>query len=406
MTQPVTLTVGPRSADLCGSDHRALQAAVDYVAGFGGGLVRVLPGTYLMRDSLHLRSGVRVEGSGEDTILLKDASRTSPLYLDGDYGEEQITLVDATGFEPGISVTVTDDRSGGFHVTVARVTGREGNTLLIDRPLQADYLVSAGAVAHTTFPVISGYHIRGASVAHLTVDGNREANVPLTGCRGAGIFLYRAHGTVIEGCAVRRYNGDGISFQQSNDVIVRDCECAHNAELGLHPGSGSQRPVISGCRSHHNGRIGLFLCWRVRHGRFTGNVLEANGQYGISIGHKDTDNLFEDCTVVGNGRHGIYFRPESEPMAGHRNTFVRCTILGNGPEDAGGGAGVRVEGFTRGIVLRDCVIGDDGSGRQHYGVSVGPDAEPVALESVTFRGNLVAEIHHEGSQRTSRANSA
>jgi parallel beta-helix repeat protein len=394
MAQPVTIAVGPKGADICGSDNRALQAAVDYVGSFGGGLVRILPGTYLMRDSLHLRTGVRVEGSGPDTLLLKDASRTSPLYLDGDYGEEQVTLVDATGFEPGMGIAITDNRSGGFHVTVARIIARDGNTLIIDTPHGADYLASAGAVAHTVFPVISGYHIQGASIAHLAIDGNRDANAPLTGCRGAGIFLYRAHGTLIEDCIVRRYNGDGISFQQSNDVTVRDCECAENAQLGLHPGSGSQRPVISGCHSHHNGRIGLFLCWRVRHGRFSDNVLEANGEYGISIGHKDTDNLFEHCTVVGNGRHGIYFRPESEPMAGHRNTFVRCTILDNGSDPTG--AGVRVEGFTRDIVLRECTIGGDG-GRQHYGVSIGPDAGPVTLDSVTFRGNLSGDLHDERS---------
>ena len=48
---------------------------------------------------------------------------------------------------------------------------------------------------------------------------------------------------VIRNCFVRDYNGDGISFQQSNDVEVDGCVVDRCAGFGLHPGSGSQRPV-------------------------------------------------------------------------------------------------------------------------------------------------------------------
>lgn len=393
MTQPVSVTVGVRDADLCGSDNRVLQAAVDYVGGLGGGEVRVGPGAYLMHDSLHLRSGVHLRGSGPDTLLVKAASRTSRLHLDGDYGEEQVTLVDAAGFEPGMGVTVTDDRSGGFHTTVARIRARRGHTLLLDWPLQADYLAARGAVAHTVFPVISGYYLKGVRLSDLSIDGNRQENAPLTGCRGAGIFLYRCHGARMERCVVRSFNGDGISFQQSNDVTISHCESAMNAALGLHPGSGSQRPLITDCHSHHNDRIGLYLCWRVRYGRFRRNRLEDNGEYGISIGHKDTDNLFEDCTASGNARYGIYLRPESEPMAGHRNTFVRCSVLDNGSGDVS--AGVRVEGETRDTTLLACTVADTGSGRQRIGVSIAAGAGPVHLDGVEFSGHVGADVVDE-----------
>jgi len=56
----VRITVGIRDADILGHDNRALQAAVDYVANLGGGVVEIGPGEYLMRDSLHLRSRVTV----------------------------------------------------------------------------------------------------------------------------------------------------------------------------------------------------------------------------------------------------------------------------------------------------------------------------------------------------------
>src|SRR5215204_2608419 len=66
--QRIKLTVGPEKADMVGSDHRLIQAAVDYVAGLGGGTVHILPGTYRFRNAVQLRSGVRIAGSGVDTV--------------------------------------------------------------------------------------------------------------------------------------------------------------------------------------------------------------------------------------------------------------------------------------------------------------------------------------------------
>src|ERR1051325_2017354 len=101
MTGRPAITVGLHNADLVGADDRALQAAVDYVAGLGGGTVEIGPGEFLMRDSLHLRSFVTVRGSPGKTILRKAKSASSPLALDGDFGEEQITVTNPDGFKVG-----------------------------------------------------------------------------------------------------------------------------------------------------------------------------------------------------------------------------------------------------------------------------------------------------------------
>ncbi|GAG47347.1 unnamed protein product, partial [marine sediment metagenome] len=214
------ITVGKESADLIGNDNRVLQAAVDYIAGLGGGIVEIGEGEYIMHDSLHLRSNVTVRGKKGKTILRKADGVTSALALDGDFGEQQVTVEEPTGFAVGYGVAIWDDRSGGFHTTVARITGRNGNTFSIDNPLMADCMVRNKARAATVFPVVSAYNVEGARIENLVIDGNKKSNVHLNGCRGAGIFLYRAFKTVIKGCLVRNYNGDGISFQQSNDVTV------------------------------------------------------------------------------------------------------------------------------------------------------------------------------------------
>jgi hypothetical protein len=362
MSERPTITVGRAGADVMGADNRALQAAVDYVAGLGGGVVEIGEGEYLMRDSLHLRSNVTVRGRKGKTILRKADAVVSPLALDGDFGEQQLTVESPSGFTVGHGVAVWDDNSGGFHTTVARITGRRDRTFSIDAPLMADCMVANHAKAATVFPVVSGSNIQGARVENLTIEGSKETNPLLNGCRGAGIYLYRGFGTVIRGCVVRNYHGDGISFQQSNDVTVVDCTSEDNTDLGFHPGSGSQRPVLRDNLARRNGTDGLFLCWRVRHGVFENNRLEANGRFGISIGHKDSDNLLRGNHVARNGSNGVFFRDEAPGMSPHRNRLKDNVIEDNGRES--GTAGIRVRGEPSGLVFEDNVIRDTRVGAQ------------------------------------------
>ena len=360
MTVRARVTVGARDADITGADHRALQAAVDYVASLGGGTVEIGAGEFLMRDSLHLRPHVTVRGQGARTVLRKAKVVSSPLEIDGDYGEEQITLKNPDGFSIGDGVAIWDKNSGGFHTTVARITGRNGSTFAINLPLNADCMAGNGAQAATVFPVISGYHLDGVRVEGLTIDGDKDENVHLNGCRGGGIFLYRCPGAVITNCTVRRFNGDGISFQQCNDVQVLDCLTEDNASLGFHPGSGSQRPLVRDCTARGNGEDGLFLCWRVKHGVFENNTLQGNGRFGISIGHKDTDNLIRGNKVLGNHEDGIFFRNETVGMAGHRNRVENNLIENNGVKRAA--AGIRVRGETRDLIIKGNTIRDTRTG--------------------------------------------
>jgi hypothetical protein len=375
------VTVGLHDSDMTGADNRVLQAAVDYVASLGGGVVEIAPGEYLMRDSLHLRSQVTVRGTPEKTVLRKARSLISALKIDGDYGEEQFTVQNPDGFAVGDGVAIWDKKSGGFHTTVARITGRSGNTFAISLPLNADCMLENGAQAATVFPVVSASHVEGVRLENLTVEGNKGENVNLNGCRGGGIFLYRCPGAVIDHCTVRNYNGDGISFQQCNDVTVTSCVSEGNAGLGLHPGSGSQRPVVRQCVARNNGEDGLFLCWRVKHGLFEENILENNGRFGISIGHKDTDNLLRKNQIRGNHENGIVFRNETEGMAGHRNRVEDNVIENNGL--AKEAAGIRIRGETHDLVFKNNVIRDTrpgSEGKQTIGIQLEENVGHVTLE--------------------------
>lgn len=386
------ITVGRDNAQLIGSDNRALQAAVDYIAALGGGTVAIGPGEYLMYDSLHLRANVTVKGTKDKTILRKADGAVSALTLDGDFGEQQITVEDPNGFAVGCGVAIWDKNSGGFHTTVARITGRNGNTFSIDKPLMADCMVHNEAKAGTIFPVVSGYNIERARIEDVIIDGNKEFNVHLNGCRGAGIFLYRAFGTFIQGCEVRNYNGDGISFQQSNDVTVLGCVSEGNTYIGLHPGSGSQRPSVRNCIARNNGTDGLFLCWRVRHGLFKDNIIEGNGRYGISIGHKDSDNLIYGNQIRLNHRDGIFFRKETLAMAAHRNRLEENFIENNGQEDEA--AGILVQGEIHDLVLKNNVIRDTRQGdaqKQTVGIRIKEQVGRIILSGNRIQAERIID---------------
>jgi len=164
-------------------------------------------------------------------------------------------------------------------------------------------------------------------------------------------------------------------------VIVTDCVSESNAGLGLHPGSGSQRPTVRGCIARNNEQDGLYLCWRVKYGLFEDNLLEGNGRFGISIGHKDTDNLLRKNKVSGNHEAGIHFREESEGMAGNRNRIEENIIENNGTTKPA--PAIQVRGETHDLIFRNNVIRDTrptAEQRQTIGIQLGEKVGAVTLD--------------------------
>jgi hypothetical protein len=96
-----TLTVGNDKGDLCGKDQRVIQAAVDTVGRMGGGTVKLLPGLFRLRNSVFLCSNIRLVGSGPETVLMKEPSVASKMAVDSDWYDQEVSLVEAKGFQVG-----------------------------------------------------------------------------------------------------------------------------------------------------------------------------------------------------------------------------------------------------------------------------------------------------------------
>jgi hypothetical protein len=376
------------NADVVGSDDVALQKAADMLK--PGDTLEIGPGTYEMKNSLFVPSRVTVRGIPGQTILKKSPGVESLLLEDGDYGEHLLRVAEPQKFRPGMGLEVMDDASNsGWDVSITAIRAIEGNILRVSPMTLKDYdLAGKHARVRNTFPILCAIQTEGVVFENLIVDGNRSENEYLDGCRGGAIYLHISRDAVIRNCVARNYNGDGISFQITENIQVLDCESFGHSGYGVHPGTGSDRPLVKNCRLHDNGQVGLFLCWRVRHGQFVNNVIQNNGQYGISIGHKDTDNLFAQNTVAGNGFCGVLFRKETFSNSGHRNTFKENRILDNGNSTKG--YGFYIEPAAGQIVVTNNTIAETRKAdarTQRYGVYKNPGAGSVTLEGNTLTGH-------------------
>jgi len=380
----LTITVGPQDADIIGTDHRALQAAVDHVARLGGGTVHILAGTYRLRNAVHLQSKVNLRGAGAGTVLVKEPSVTTTLAADSDWYDQEITLTKVDGFRlgDGICLRAKNPATGAAVVLKRTLVARTGPRFKLDRPLRENLWLMHHATAATLFPILSGDGVEDIRIEALTLDGNREHNDELDGNYAGCVFLQDCNRVTVHGVTARNYHGDGISWQVCHDVVVENCVSENHSGLGLHPGSGSQRPVIRNNTLRGNG-IGIFFCWGVKHGVAENNRLLDN-RVGISIGHRDTDNLITGNLIQGSEQTGLLFRPEPGPaFAGHRNRIQGNSFVDNSPE---GAPVIDIQGPTQSITISDNEFSDSRGGTPRVPVKQGPETSDIVVEGSRVSG--------------------
>jgi parallel beta-helix repeat protein len=395
----MTVTIGAAGADVIGTDNLAIQKAVDRVVAAGGGTVLIKAGTYTLSNSVRLASHVTLRGEGPDkTILKKAAGVQSKLALDADYGEYKATVEDASGFRPGMGVTVVDKaQRSGWTPSVRTITRIDGNTLYFNNFLQMDYHVALDGEVFNTFPLIAGFEVKDVKVEDLTADGSREGSGILDGCQTGAVYFFHSQHMTVRNVVARNYPGDGISLQFVEDPVVEHCDSYNNAYLGIHLGTGAARGIVENNQAHENGQDGLYLCWRVQHARYADNRSWNNGRDGISIGHKDSDNLFVNNTSTGNGRAGIFFREQSRSNSPDRCTFEHNTIADNG-RNGEKPANIHINGMVQNLKFVDNTIGSGeakGKPPQLVGFYVAPETDFITLSNNTFTGHLKQAVVNE-----------
>lgn len=380
----LTITVGPKDADIVGTSHKALQAAVNYVAGLGGGTVKVLPGEYKLRGSVWLKSNVRILGSGLDSVLVKNPSHATKLAIDSDWYDQEITLTDAAGFEVGDSVCLRtkDPHNGGADVLKRTLIAKSGNRFKLDKALRENYWLMGNSTCASLFPILTGEEIENVVIENICLDGNKANNDLLDGNYAGCVFLQDCRDIALRGVTARNYNGDGLSWQICHDVTVENCHSHDNTGLGMHPGSGSQRPIMRNNKIERN-NIGIFFCWGVKYGVAENNELDGNVT-SISLGHRDTDNLVRKNTVKNSGQVAVLFRPERGPtFCAHRNRIEENTLINSGPQDA---AAIDVQGGTESVTIQKNDIQETRGAEKRIGIRLGPETKDITLAENKITG--------------------
>ena len=350
----MVLTIGQTQGDLRGRDDKVIHAGIEYLNRVGGGALHILPGVYNLRNAIYLRPNITMRGSGEKTILRKADSVVTALTKDSDWFEYDVRVEDASGFTPGGGIMLRSKKGEGdwqYDVRSATVTAINGDIIFLDRLTKENFCIEKNASAATIFPIITAENVDDVVVEDIVLEGNRDKNEHINGNFAGAVFIQHCNRWLFKNVIATNYNGDGFSFQACDDIEFRDCKAIDNSDLGFHPGSGSQRPVFRSCAARGNGQ-GIFFCWGVCGGTVENCILSENTRYGVSIGHRDTDNVIRRCRIERNGEVGILFRGEgSEFRSGHRNQIEDCIVRDNGTQQSG--IGIDIQGKTQDISVRN-----------------------------------------------------
>lgn len=386
------ITVGGANADIKGFSSEAIQTASDALhQNGGGGTIVLMAGIYDIIAPVRLYDNMALVGSGPGTILKKCKGVSSPFAIDADYGELQITVPDTKGFKPGMGVAVyDDDQRSGWALTTTKITAVKGNTIYLNDYLLRDYRTDRKGTISNGCSVIEAVSAENIRISNLTVDGTKESNEIIDGCRAGGIYLHKVHKALVENVTVKNFNSDGISWQITEYVTVRNCEVFGCTNSGLHPGTGSPFTVIEGNNSHDNGGYGLFVCWRVRNGFVRNNSFHDNGINGISTGHKDTGLFFSCNHIYNNGTDGVCLRGEALNNEPDNTVLINNIIENNGVKEAG--YGISIYCPAKGVIIQVNTIRNTGNGKQLAALFQASGSIPATMVKNIISGHPKGEI--------------
>ena len=324
-------------------------------------------------------------GHGTDTVLIKEPSISTKLADDSDWFDQEITLADAAGFRIGDGVCLrTKNTNTGANVVLKRtLVARDGNRFKLDRALRENFWLAGESTCATLFPLLSGDEIADVTIENLALDGNKEQNEELNGNYAGCIFAQDCNRITIRNVTARNYRGDGISWQICHDVQIENCHVHDNLTLGLHPGSGSQRPVIRNNQAGAESDRHLLLLGR-------------EIWLGREEHHSQCRALRSLDRPPRHGKPGLRQRnrgqrqgrrdipPErGQGFAPHRNRLESNRIIDSGPAD---GIAVDVQGKTEAVTIAGNEIRETRGSEKRVGIRLGSETRDIRLDKNRIEG--------------------
>ena len=273
------------------------------------------PGTYLIRRSLTLRTGMEV--FGDSATITKKAAVTTTLTKAASQHQTFIEVANVNGFNVGDQFFICDD-AGANYCTYGIITAIEDNRISfynIFSDFQPDFPgcirgYSSGTKVSTSFALLRSWSTRyecdGVFVHDLTLDGNRLATEPRSwsnsclhldsyypgGYTGSLGVQYNnvQRNLVARNLIIKNSPHDGISDQGEGGLIMTDCVIENSAMHGVHLGTIYANALISNNAMQGNTveGAGVFFCQGVT------NVIVDNNWISF-FNHGCSDLEFGSC---------------------------------------------------------------------------------------------------------------
>jgi nitrous oxidase accessory protein NosD len=322
-------------------------------------------------------------------VLVKEPSVTTRLLVDGDHWDQEVTLADPKGFQigDGVRLVSKDPFGKGTNIVQRTLIARSENRFKLDRRLEERFHLAGDPQIATNFALLQCTSVADAAIENIAIDGNKANNDMLD--KGAfddgSIRLDESNRVAVRGVTVRNFYCDGIVWGISHDVLVENCHLHDGARLALHSGSGSQRSIVRGNRVRHSAE-GIYFCWGAQHGLYEKNLIE-DCTYGMTLGHRDSDNLIRDNDVRRSGEAGIRFRGGNKAFAPHRNRFERNRIVDSGGEK---GVAIDINGEAESVALVKNELRETRKPASRVGILIGAETRDVRCEENVIEGFATA----------------
>ncbi|MCM8802579.1 MAG: right-handed parallel beta-helix repeat-containing protein [Candidatus Omnitrophica bacterium] len=240
-------------------------------------------------------------------------------YLERDIkkGDTEIYLKSTSTLKEGEEIAIGEPPNESLlaHSFIKEI---KGNKIILESPVSIDFKAEPkseelgnkkiNVLIWSVFPLIHGANVEDIKISNLTIKGTVGKNLWTTQGRYtvAGIHIYNGKNIVIEKVKVTEWHTDGISLQEGNNCIVRDCEVIKCLGNGIHPGTGLKNTIIENNKIIENGQ-GIYFCWHNSGHIIRNNVIAKNRSHGIGgLGNPgDVNNLIESNHIYENGAAGI-----------------------------------------------------------------------------------------------------
>ena len=246
------------------------------------------PGTYVIRRSLLLRSGMEIYG--KDATIKKKVAMVAALAEPAEVGQTYIDLTTVSGLKVGDQFLIAAAAGVANQSTYGIVTEIDGNrvsftNIISDQQSNITGCVNAyeaGTKVSNSFALLrswsSRYECDGVLIHDLTLEGSRRNSEPRVwasscihldsyypgGYTGNTGIEYRniQRDLVVRDVLIRNSPCDGISDQGEGGLIVRDCVIENPAMHGIHLGTKYSSAVIANNEIAGNGArgAGVFFC--------------------------------------------------------------------------------------------------------------------------------------------------